>query len=817
MKKLNQLFVNKNNHAPKDNQPTSKGDHNISSLLLNQNITVSKLNFTLNQTDFSLNNLKDSCNDVFDNLSKQITDLEDVFQELSTYSSTTQEVLASTEESKVIADKTYSKAKLGNSDVENTIESISNIETAVNSAKNIINELTLKSTEINSIVDIIKRITKQTKLLSLNASIEASKAGDAGRGFSVVAQEINKLALNSAESAEHISQIIISMDSIIDNSKEAMELCLEKVSEGINISNNTLVTFNEIIDSVKETTNIANNINTAMNNQTESLTNILSSTDSLMDVSNKVAFLIEWLQLNTQYTKTALSSMKELYSNLQHINNKLNNTIDVKKENTTYLKANLGGTIYSFDPVIGVDSVSCEAISICNSGLLKINKDGEILPSLAKSWYLSEDAVTWTFNLVKGAKFHDLTEVTADDVKFSLERVLNPNNNCANSYFLEDIVGSDEFIAGKSSDVSGIKIINNYCISITLKEPYSGILTNLAHSCCSIISKKAFSNNKKIVSCGPFTYHMGQDQKSKCTYNAFENYFGGVPYIDELEVDSNLSDLQKKLHAKELHLLKSSSISFIKPMMEDPTLKFQTAPTLCSYYGYFVLNTNKPWAKNVEVRKAINMAIDKDRIIKDSFAGSAIKLNGPCPVGLVSKAPKALPYSPKNAKEIFQKYNVLREENNFKIAYYNNDDELYSVLKENLEVLGLKVTLNSIPFNDFFDKEKNKKYDLLVTSWFADTLNPDSFLMPLFMSDMTYNLSNYSNPTMEQMLRKAKKIINPKDRDAAFQEVEQAIADDYPWLFLACPSLCYTYEENVSGVTINPLGIISFDNIMINK
>ncbi|WDC84348.1 ABC transporter substrate-binding protein [Caloramator sp. mosi_1] len=115
------------------------------------------------------------------------------------------------------------------------------------------------------------------------------------------------------------------------------------------------------------------------------------------------------------------------------------------------------------------DQQSAKIFINVHAGLLLPGLGVDIYPGVAKSWYVEEDNLTWIFNLKKGIKFHNGREVTAQDVKYSFERLLSPKLNSPNSWFLFDIEGAAEYNAGKVREVSGIKVLDRYCISLKLK------------------------------------------------------------------------------------------------------------------------------------------------------------------------------------------------------------------------------------------------------------------------------------------------------------------------------------------------------------
>lgn len=821
LKKYNTDVTDMNEEAQHQSTSINSTNDNFSFSINNEKLSLDRLKKNLDYTGFSLDNLKNITDDIFKSIDEQDYIIESVFQEITNYSALAEEVFASTTESKTIADSTLATAYSGNSAVTNTINSMSNIQESVETAQNIIDDLSEKSNEISSMLDIIKNIAKQTKLLSFNASIEASRAGEYGKGFSIVAQEINKLALNSNDSAEEISRTILSMKNSIIESKKAMEKCTKKVDEGTEVSNKTLEVFNNIISAVTESNEIFNTIGEAITQQTEALNNIIASAESLKDHSTTVSSLIEWMGLNTKYTETTLQSLRNVCSSLEKTSNKILSNLSSDCKEETSLNIFLNGNAIKTDPIHTVDQVTCEVNSCIHNSLLSMSGNGDLLPSIAKSWTLSSDGLTWTFNIRKNSYFHNMDEVTSEDVKFSLERLLDSKNKCSNSYFLKDILGADDFANNVSRELKGIKAINRYCFSIELSHPYSGILFNLAHCCCSIICKKSYLTNKSIVGCGPFYLEeisKNSDTKELFVHlKAFHNYFGGSPYIDNLYFKNQKENIVDNFLNNNIQIIKTDKYDTFNKLKCCDKIQLNKSPLLCAYYGGFVFNSNKPWSTNVEVRDAINHCIDRKTLIKEVFGGLGTECPSPCPKGLIHSNLKNISYDLSYAKNIFNKYKVLAKEKNFRIAYFSGEEKLTTLIAEQLKQLGLNVTTKQESYGDFFNKNIIKNYDLFICSWYADTLNPDSYINPLFATGADYNLGNYSNPKMEKLLQEAKGIVNPTKKSTAFIEVEKTLMSDVPWIYLVSPELVYTCQENIIGMVVNPLGMVSYENVMINK
>lgn len=226
--------------------------------------------------------------------------------------------------------------------------------------------------------------------------------------------------------------------------------------------------------------------------------------NTLNAVSKNVIAMVEIASLDTQYTKAALQKLSEISRNLDAISEKLLEKVSVGERAEGILRTSLLTAPLNYDSTMAYDQDCGQILVNVHSGIFTIGAPGEILPGIAKSWYVEDDNLTWIFNLRKGAKFHNGTEVTAEDVKYYYERLLNPDVKSPNSWYLEQLEGSQDFAARRTREVSGIKILDRYRIALKLASPYSGFLLNLAQFSCSLICK-AEAVKGTIVGCGAYT------------------------------------------------------------------------------------------------------------------------------------------------------------------------------------------------------------------------------------------------------------------------------------------------------------------------
>ena len=667
-------------------------------------------------------------------------------------------------------------------------------------------------------LDVIKDISNNTNLLALNASIEAARAGEAGKSFSVVASEVKKLAQRSMESVSYISNTIEDINKSIRDTISAMDETMRSVKKGSDIASNTLKVFKNIIESVNTSNNVTEEITSAVFMQTKNLENVINSTDEMNNTSEKLMFVAELASLNTQYTKTSLNSLTQVSEDLKIITNDLLNNVDAKSKEDIILKTCLSTCPDGYDPAVSYNYELRHILSNLHSGLLIIGESGEISAGISKNWYVETDNLTWVFNLRKGAKFHNGKEVSAEDVKYCYERLLSPKLNSPNNWILEDIEGALEFKNGKASSVSGIKVINKYCISIKLSTPYSGFLLNLGQEFCAIMDKVELEKGN-IVGCGPFI--LEEKNTDRCILSAFKDYFNGAPYIDKVEIEFNNENSAQELINKNYDFVVIDDKENMKKIKHVESLSTDTKVIMGTYYAGFNLESNSIFASNKEVRKAINLAINKNRIIDELLGGMGEEAKGPIPPAIINNSYLSqIPYNPKLSKELLRKNNA--DGKTINILYRDNSEaslfnKLTSYLVEDLESVGISCKLIKVTASQYLNPESIKKCDLCISRWVADSGDADNFLQPIFNPANVANISRYNNPMVIKKLEEAKRLINPNRKLILYKEIQEMIINDMPWIFLYHPKIGVGFKKGILGLRLDPFGMFKYDNIIAEE
>jgi len=241
------------------------------------------------------------------------------------------------------------------------------------------------------------------------------------------------------------------------------------------------------------------------------------------------------------------------------------------------------------------------------------------------------------------------------------------------------------------------------------------------------------------------------------------------------------------------------------------------------YYAGFNLMSSSPYIQNREARKALNHAVNKKRIIEELLGGLGIEAKGPYPPGIVSDPGLAgYEYNPRLAKELLARAG-LSNGPKLKILYRedaggNLFNKITEYVKEDLDAVGIDCVFVNTPAAGYLNVNNiREKCDVYIGRWIADTGDPDNYLQPLFTPDLSTNRSSYKNETVSRKMALANKIINPQKRAEAYREIQRIIFEDVPWIFLYHPNIAFAYHSHISGVKFNPLGLIKYEDIIVDK
>lgn len=803
-----------------DNTDMDKGDDRdigkLSLLKQNEENLLNKLDIRVGHLNDQTESLINIIEVISNRVSEQMEYIYEVVDEIGNYSAMAQELNASSETSFKTAEETLDIVAGGSEAVYSTIEFMGEIRESITTVVKEISGLESSTNEIKKILEIINNIAQQTNLLALNATIEAARAGEAGRGFAVVAEEVRKLAERSTKAVGDISNIVENINSNVTNTIEAIDKSNEKIMEGSNIAEQSKDSFNKIENSIQDMITTMGEIAKAISQQTASLESVVASTDSMSNSSDKAMSMVESALMNAQFTLVALNELNEFIELLNKMTKELiDETVETEGEEIV-LKTALTRSTSTLDPAMMVVTENIKFLSNIHSGLLTTNSSGDVLPSIAKSWYVEDDNLTWVFNMRTDATFHNGKNIKAHHVKYSLERLLSPKLKSPNAWFIDYIEGAKEFMEGKANQVIGIKVLGDYRLSIKLSIPFNGFLLQLAHGCCAVMDPEELERGN-FVGCGPYKIESYEDNVYKLV--AYKDYIGGISYCDIVEVVNGDSN------AFENFIDKKYDFYTIEEKEELETIKgtkyydnFKPRDILGTYYlGFKLKDNNSQYAKK-RVREAISYGINKKRIINEIYGELAAEAKCIVPPELIaSDHIKGYEYNPRKAIEILKEegidlnrpINILcRQENPYRFLKY---------VEEDLKAIGIKTNYVRVPDKEYDKANLNWDYDLYAYGWYADVKEPSAFIKPLFLPGSNTNLGGYENQELIETLQNATQTTNPNRRIELYKKIQSIIHEDIPCIPLFHPINGVCTQDEIINANLSSLAMLKYDHIIREK
>lgn len=463
----------------------------------------------------------------------------------------------------------------------------------------------------------------------------------------------------------------------------------------------------------------------------------------------------------------------------------------------------------------------------------------EIVPAAAERWEANDDASVWTFYLVKGAKFHNGREVKAEDFKYAWERICNPENESEIAYHLAPVVGFDEMQAGTAKELSGVKVIDDYTLEVTLKEPFADFEYVVGHPGLAPVPKeevekdpKAFA--EKPIGNGPFMMAepWAHDQFIKVV--KFPDYYGTKPNIDGVEfkilADTDTAWLEFQAGNLDFCPIPTGQIqAAIEQYGESPD-GYTVNPGKQVSLGreqaiyYILINNTKDPFKNADLRKALSLAIDRQEICDKVFEGTRTPATGIVPPGIVGFKDGAFPYA---------KYDVEAAKKALADAGYPDGkglptikiefnsgvghEDIMQLVQEDLKAIGINAELVGTEWAQYLDKLAEKTYDIGRLGWIADYPTAYNFLNSLFVTGGDDNYSGYSNPEVDAMLKEAARETDGDKRAKLYQDIEAKIGADAPVI----PMFYYRHtrvaSDRVHDGIYSPNGLFTFETVWLSE
>ncbi|MAZ81999.1 MAG: peptide ABC transporter substrate-binding protein [Hoeflea sp.] len=460
--------------------------------------------------------------------------------------------------------------------------------------------------------------------------------------------------------------------------------------------------------------------------------------------------------------------------------------------------------VATLDPAIGYDWQNWSMIKSLFDGLMDYEPGTTTLrPGLAESYDISDDGKTFTFHLRKGVKFHNGREMTADDVKYSLDRVTNPETQSPGAGFFGSIKGYDAMADGSAKSLEGVTVVDPSTVKIELSRPDATFLHVMALNFASVVPQEAVDEagadfGKKPVGTGAFKladWTLGQ----KLVFERNPDYWReGLPHLDTITFEVGQEPIVALLRLQNGEVdVPGDGIPPAKfqEVMSDPEQKARVVEGGQLHTGYITMNVEMEPFDKKEVRQAVNMAINKDRIVQ-IINNRAVPANQPLPPSMpgYSKDYEGYAFDQAKAKEMLAEAGLP---DGFETELYvmNTDPNprIAQAIQQDLASIGIKASIQSLAQANVIAAGGEKDQAPMIWSggmaWIADFPDPSNFYGPILgcagAVQGGWNWSWYCNEDLDAKATEADSIVDPDKADERYKlwsEVYEAVMEDAPWV-----------------------------------
>jgi peptide/nickel transport system substrate-binding protein len=471
----------------------------------------------------------------------------------------------------------------------------------------------------------------------------------------------------------------------------------------------------------------------------------------------------------------------------------------------------------TLDPRLTKNTSGFRIKELAFNGLVAIGPDYTPVADLAEKWDNPDDK-TWVFHLRPGVKFHDGSDLTASDVKFTYDSVL-------------DQAFASPFRAFYLS-VDNVEATDKNTVTFTLKTPFAPFLSymDLAIVPQAAVQKLGADFGTKPVGTGPFKVDRWATGDT-IELSANDSYFGGRANLDRVRVKV-VPDNSGRVVG-----LESGDLDFVQsPVSPQDVSRVQTAAKLkvdrtpAAGYTYVNLNCADPILADKKVRQALSHLVNKQQIIDTIYKGIGKPANGPIVPGMwaYSADVPSYDYNPDKAKQLLEEAgwkagaDGMRSKDGQKLSLtvrtHSEDPDrkqLIQVLQSEFQKVGIEATTNTVEFPAFFQDMQDGKYQVGVIGW-LNLSDPDRATFRQFTMDGTANYGKYKNDQVDKQLKDARTTLDQSRAKTLYADAVRQIVDDAPYIFVQYQEYIAMYSPKVQGYVVNPVANwLSFKSVSL--
>jgi len=435
--------------------------------------------------------------------------------------------------------------------------------------------------------------------------------------------------------------------------------------------------------------------------------------------------------------------------------------------------------------------------------LVQPNEDLEFEPALATDWEVSDDQLTWTFNLREDVTFHDGSEFTADDVVFSYNRIID--DEMANAY--------------RFTSVEEVRAVDDYTVEIEVNRPTPNMPANIGAFKGMAIVPEEFDDDmaSNPVGTGPFTFES-YDQGQSISLARNDDYWGDPPALDGVEFRfiSEGTVALTNLQGGQVHWTDNIPPQQVEQLGGDDSVNLEQVPS--TDYWYFAANINEEPYDDERVRQALAYAVDREAITQAAHFDAATVNQTAIPEGSTFHTDHA-PYEhdPDRARQLLEEAGVENLELEIMVTdEFPETIQAAQVMESNFGEAGITATINTLDFATWLERQGEGDFDVFMLGWLGN-LDPDDYYYAQHRTDAGFNFHGYSNERVDELLDAAREETDTDARKEMYDEAVQLIVDEASYIYLYNPDVVQAWRPEVEGYTPRSDRAIRFENVSLTQ
>jgi methyl-accepting chemotaxis protein/ABC-type oligopeptide transport system substrate-binding subunit len=560
-------------------------------------------------------------------------------------------------------------------------------------------------------------------------------------------------------------------------------------------------------------------ISRAMQNIMGLVQNVLESTSVLASESSAIVKSMHVIQQGSREASFGVTDLYQMANTLSHESTLLNQELGrfelpAPNQGGRLTTATVLWQQLTLDPVhITAAALGYVARSI-HANLVNYGEGAELIPALAERWEVFEQGHIYRLHLRRGVRFHNGRIFEAKDVHDNFVRILAPETKSTSSWILRSVQGAAEVLNGSTKTLRGVVIHDPYTVDIYLEEPLAFFLSLLTMNEMSMLPVEEARDPERVrlhpAGAGPFRVEEAVEGQRVVLRKHNDYFIQGEPHLDELVFRLDMTKAQDVADAflrGELDIAHGIPLKTINELQRDPQIAPYILQTVQLHTSYFAYDCSIAPFNRVEVRQAINHAINRQRINERIYAGLGLIAAGLLPPGLIGYDPalRGPDYDVDRARDLMRRAGYA---NGFSVDYRTserdefNNSGIVPMIVEDLAAIGIRVNVTRHSVTAAREQLNQPGHGTFFCgNWYADFPDSDNFFYVFFHSDSQGVRGIYfHNPELDARIMEGRRSNDIKERTEIYRQLDELVVREAPIAPLFHERLFVAHKPEVRGL-----------------